>query len=292
VSGVLASVFFMTLGLGRALAARGELGGGWTPFGAFDVGALIFVLGLAGLTLSALYAGAASWLGAREAADASEKARGSAAYARAILGASGVAGALVVIMVGRDLSASGENTLGAIRLVHLFSYNYKRPWPPTLDFSGTLWAVTVLGAVFTAAMATRFRRHAVVALTASALWFTAWGLDVYFTKVSPHWGQRETTLAYYEAIQSKPGPLIAYQMNWKGENFYTSNHLPAFATSGKRFTDYITEEKRKGVKTFYFVLEHGRTGTLSNELGNPRFFEKVTTPALNNKFVLVRATFE
>ena len=120
----------------------------------------------------------------------------------------------------------------------------------------------------------------------------AWGLDVYFMKISPHWGQRETTLAYYQAAREAPGPFIAYQMNWKGENFYTGNHVPAFVSSGKKFQDYILDEKKKGLRTFYFVTEHARTGTLLNELGGPHVFDKLTTPDLNNKFVLVRATFE
>jgi hypothetical protein len=31
---------------------------------------------------------------------------------------------------------------------------------------------------------------------------------------------------------------------------------------------------------------------LSNELGSPRIFEKLTSLELNNKFLVVRATFE
>ncbi len=122
--------------------------------------------------------------------------------------------------------------------------------------------------------------------------FAAWGLDVYFVKTSPHWGQREIMLAYTRAEKQVAGPIIAYQMNWKGENFYTGNKIPAFVSSGKKFQDYILEQKKKGVKTFYFVTEHGRTGSLSNELGMPRSFEKLTSPELNNKFLIVRATFE
>ena len=63
-------------------------------------------------------------------------------------------------------------------------------------------------------------------------------------------------------------------------------------SSGKKFQDYINDQKKKGVKTFYFLTEHGRTGSLSNEIGSPRVFDKLTPPELNNKFLLVRATFE
>ncbi|HVY47199.1 MAG TPA: glycosyltransferase family 39 protein [Minicystis sp.] len=299
--GAVASTLFTALGLAKMLGARGALVG---AHGALDVGAFakaawvgvgLTVLGAAGLVLTVLYAGRAPWL-ARASGDAPPSSRPShagRAYAAAALGACAVAGALVVLVVGRDLAGSAEGLPSQIRFVHLFSYNYKRPWPASLDFSGAFWAATVLGAALTLSLAwPRVRRHAVVGLVSFGLVFAAWGLDVYFMKVSPHWGQRETTLAYYRAIQTKPGPLIAYQMNWKGENFYTGNHVPAFTNTGKKFSDFILEEKRKGAKTFYFVAEHGRTTALANEIGNPRVFNRLTTAELNNKFVLVQAIFE
>jgi 4-amino-4-deoxy-L-arabinose transferase-like glycosyltransferase len=209
------------------------------------------------------------------------------------LGAAGIAAAVVVLAVGRDLSANLEGLGNQIRLMHLVTYNYKRPWPTSLDFTPTLWAFTAVAAVLCVALVfAGARRHVVAGLVALGVVFGGWGVDVYLMKISPHWGQRETTLAYYQAARELPGPFVAYQMNWKGENFYTGNHVPAFVSSGKKFQDYVLEEKKKGVRTFYFVTEHGRTGTLSNELGQTREFEKLTTPELDNKFVLVRARFD
>src|SRR5262249_40517900 len=147
-------------------------------------------------------------------------------------------------------------------------------------------------AITFALVAARVRRHVVGAMLALGVAFGAWGIDVYFFKISPHWGQRETSILYYQLAREVPGPIIAYQMNWKGENFYTGNHVPAFVSSGKKFQDYILEEKKKGVRTFYFFTEHGRTTTLSNELGTTKEFEKLTTPELDNKFLLVRARFD
>jgi hypothetical protein len=214
-------------------------------------------------------------------------------FEAAQLGAVGVAGAILVFAVGRDLSANQEGLPNQIRLMHLVTYNYRRPWPPSLDFTPALWAFTALAALLGfALMAAQVRRHVVAAMVALGVAFGVWGVDVYFMQISPHWGQRETTIAYYQAAREAPGPLIAYQMNWKGENFYTGNHVPAFVSSGKKFTDYILDEKKKGVRTLYFVTEHGRTGTLSNELGPTKAFDKLTTPELDNKFVLVRAQFE
>ncbi|MGK4008141.1 glycosyltransferase family 39 protein [Sorangium sp. So ce1036] len=214
-------------------------------------------------------------------------------YERAMLGAVAIGAALLVFLVGRDLAMAREGQPSQARLLHLFTYNYKRPWPPSLDFSATLWAFTAAAAILCSLLViARLRRHVLYALVALAVAFAAWGLDVYFVRTSPHWGQRETLLAYMRASQDVPGPLVAYQMNWKGENFYAGNRVPAFVSSGKRFQDYINEQKRKGVKTFYFVTEHGRINALSNELGSPRIFERLTSPELNNKFLVVRATFE
>jgi hypothetical protein len=213
-------------------------------------------------------------------------------FETAQLGAVGIAGAIVVLGVGRDLSANLEGLPNQIRLMHLVTYNYRRPWPPSLDFTPTLWAFTAVATVLCFALvAARVRRHVVAGLLSLGVVFAVWGIGVYFMRISPHWGQRETTIAYYQANRDIPGPFIAYQMNWKGENFYTGNHVPAFVSSGKKFQDYILEEKKKGAKTFYFVTEHGRTGTLANELGI-KDVEKLTTPDLDNKFVLVRARFE
>ncbi|WP_437530677.1 glycosyltransferase family 39 protein [Sorangium sp. So ce726] len=214
-------------------------------------------------------------------------------YERAMLGAIALGAALLVFLVGRDLAMAREGQPSQARLLHLFTYNYKRPWPQSLDFSAALWAFTVgAAALCFLLMVARWRRQVVYALLSLAVVFTAWGIDVYFVRTSPHWGQRETLLAYVRASQQIPGPLVAYQLNWKGENFYAGNRLAAFVSSGKKFQDYVNEQKKKGVKTFYFVTEHGRTGSLSNELGSPRIFEKLTSIELNNKFVVVRATFE
>jgi len=214
-------------------------------------------------------------------------------YERVLWGVAAIAGGLLVFFVGRDLVGPREGMPGQIRLLHLFTYNYKRAWPGSLDFRSSLLVFTAIASLCTFALVwARARRHVVTALCSVSVAFAAWGIDVYFVKTSPHWGQRETMLAYQRANREIPGPVIAFQMNWKGENFYTGNHVPAFVSSGKKFQDYVLEQKKKGVKTFYFMTEHGRMGSLANELGGPRIFDKLTTPELNNKFGLVRATFE
>lgn len=212
-----------------------------------------------------------------------------------MLGGVGIASAIVVGLVGRDLSAKSElsDVPGQARLIHLFTYNYRRPWPETLDWSGLLAAFSVVcAALCLFLMIARIRRHVVVMLLATSLLWAVWGLDVYLVKAAPHWGQREVIEAYYKMRGRPEEPIVAYQMNWKGENFYTGNQTPAFVSSGAPFTTYLQAQKDKGIKTLWFVTEHSRTSALKNETGNPKTFDIVTDKRVNNKFCLVKAVFD
>ncbi|MBX3232662.1 MAG: glycosyltransferase family 39 protein [Labilithrix sp.] len=208
-----------------------------------------------------------------------------------MIGAAVFAAALVTLVVGRDLSRRIDmpDGSGAIRLLQLFTYNYKRPWPETLDFSAALNAFTFVGAALAALAAVkRYRAHLVTTFAAFAMLWAVWGLDVYMMALSPHWGQHELIEAYYRNRASPEERLIAYQMNWKGENFYTGNRIPAFVSTGTTFANFMKKEREKGTKVLFLVTEHSRVGGLKSEVG-ARAYKELTDKALCNKFVLVRA---
>jgi 4-amino-4-deoxy-L-arabinose transferase-like glycosyltransferase len=206
-------------------------------------------------------------------------------------GAGLAAGALLLLAVGRDLADRSTDAPGAIRLLQLFTYNYKRPWPAELDFAGPLAAFAVVGAALALLLARpASRRLALVAWLSLASASAVWGLDRYFVATAPHWGQRELFEAYYRARGSEAEPVVAYQMNWKGENIYTGNNVPAFVSSGAPFTAWLKKKQDQGVRRFFFVTEHSRVSGLRSEVQS-KTFQELTTKALNNKFVLVEATF-
>jgi 4-amino-4-deoxy-L-arabinose transferase-like glycosyltransferase len=208
-----------------------------------------------------------------------------------MLAAGAVAGALLLIVVGRDLilKPEGADQPGAIRLLQLFTYNYRRGWPDALDFSAVLAGFTAIAIVISLAMAVKaVRRHAVAAMCAFAFVWGIWGLDVYMQRTAQHWGQHEVIAAYYADRASPAEQLVAYQMNWKGENFYTGNHVPAFVSTGSTFTTWLKKQRDAGVKVMYFITEHGRIGGLKSEVG-AKTYREVTDKVLCNKFVLVRA---
>jgi hypothetical protein len=138
----------------------------------------------------------------------------------------------------------------------------------------------------------RVRRQAVVAVCCLGGLYSAWLMGVYLMRISPHWGQRETMVAYYQHREDPKELLVAYQMNWKGENFYTGNHMATFVSSGTKFKQWIKKQRRKDVNTMFFTTEHSRMGSLKRELGNPGDFEVLTDERLNNKFFLARVRFD
>jgi 4-amino-4-deoxy-L-arabinose transferase-like glycosyltransferase len=212
-------------------------------------------------------------------------------HGQLMFSAAAVSGALLLAIVGRDLIIKPDNSSepGAARLLQLFTYRYDRAWPDALDFSAALTAFTfvavALGLLLTVQ---RLRRHAVVAFLAFAFVWTVWGTDVYMVKTAPHWGQREILASYYADRSGPNEPIVAYQMNWKGENFYSGNQIPAFVSSGGAFTSWVKQQREKGVHVIYFVTEHGRVGGLKGEVQG-KSYREVTDKTINNKFVLVRA---
>lgn len=248
---------------------------------------LALFAGLAGVGLLAWTVRRAWFSAAGEPASLEER------ITRTQLGALGIASAVVVGLAGRDLFSDVKGDVeGSARLMHLFTYNYKRPWPESLDFGATLLAFTVVSAAVSLLFAwDRLRPHAAALMLSLAGVWTVWGVDVYLYRCAPHWGQRETLLAYYRDRSGPADYLVSYQMNWKGENFYTGNRTPAFVSSGQKFKDWIEEQRKKGVKRIYFTTEHGRTGTLKGEIGQHVRFETITSKELNNKFALVRVDF-
>ncbi|MFW5740895.1 MAG: hypothetical protein ACOC1F_11070, partial [Myxococcota bacterium] len=260
-----------------------------------ELGIPLLLVGIAGVLAGIRMFGARAEVPEPEAPDEATKKRllQRESFEDIVLGAMGLGAAVVVALVGFDLShkpASGSP--GQANLMYLFTYNYKRAWPDSLEFSGMIATFAFIAAgLMILLIVRRFRHHVVaISLMVGYLW-AAWALDIYLVKTSPHWGQREIIAAYYADRESPEQQIVAYQMNWKGENFYTSNRIPAFVSTGKKFKDWIKDEQKRGVKIMYFVTEHGRSRGLQNELGSVASFEKITDTKLNNKFAIFKVRF-
>jgi 4-amino-4-deoxy-L-arabinose transferase-like glycosyltransferase len=198
------------------------------------------------------------------------------AWTFAIVGAGGV----IVVLVGRDLLASPA------RFIWLLTYRYARTWPSSSSFAVAFAIIAGGAALATAAVAIpRVRAYAIGGV---ALLSTAMLLDAYLPRVASDGGQRELLDAFYKDRGESTEPLVAYQLNWKGENFYTGGRVAIFITSGAPFQTYLDRERKKGEHTFYFATERGRLEGLRRELPTPLSFNELAHCA---EFTLVRATY-
>jgi hypothetical protein len=204
------------------------------------------------------------------------------------LGAGLLAGAALTAFVGRDLSwITAKRPAGYERLIDLFVYNYDRPWPTQFDYRPVLGAFAIVATAVIALAAIRGLRPILTSsMLGLCLAFSLFTLDIYMIDLSPHWTQENLVEQYYKQRKSPREPLVAWQMNWKGENFYTGNRVAVFVDlDNKELEAWIA--KNPGL-TAYFVLEHSRLPRLKTVLGTKRKFEQLTTEHDNNKFLLGR----
>jgi hypothetical protein len=235
------------------------------------------------------------WLDERIAEAASNRGAARAAGSSFAFAAAGV----VVLLVARDLAlvpSDGHAPSGTARFLHLMTYRYDRRWPGTEIFAPALGAIAVGAALACGALARRrWRARAAVALGACAVLGSVVLLDGYLVRTASDGGQRGIFETYYrsreaDASRGAPaGPLVAYQLNWKGENFYSGNDVALFIASGAPMHTYLDARKQRGESTVYFVTERGRVAGLRGELGLVRSFTELTDRSASYEFSLVRA---
>jgi hypothetical protein len=202
----------------------------------------------------------------------------------------GLGGALLVACVGVDLVRPLRSGIpGSARLLHLMSYQYSRPWPAELDFSRALLLfIGACGLISLCFGSARWRRTLIAAQVCVGVAFAGWLAQHYLVKVGPYFGQRQVIEAFYRDRASATEPLIAYQLNWKGENFYTGNRLAIFVSSGKPLHAYIQGRRSAGDTVLHIVLETRRLSALRAELGPVQNLTVLTDRQQSDKICLVR----
>lgn len=212
---------------------------------------------------------------------------------RTVRGALALVGALLTFAVGADFFASASYPgHGQARLLHLFTYLYRRSWPEVLELRGALFGLTLVASLVTLAFALRRGRRLVpFAMGAVATAFTVFLLDVYLVRAAPHWGQRELVEKWVSLRGDSRAPLVAWQMNWKGESFYAGNRLAIFLNGRTSLSAHLAELRRTGARSTFAVCEHGRVAELGAEARRDTdgLWEVVTltTAQENDKFVLL-----
>jgi 4-amino-4-deoxy-L-arabinose transferase-like glycosyltransferase len=224
--------------------------------------------------------------------DLIDRADGRAAAASAIVGLP------LLALVLHDL-VGAQN--GAQHFIWLFSYDYintprGRPWPPGLNFGPTLIGFAAVLGAFTLGLSwRRVHRAALIGLCLTAVAFTYFLLDGYLRKVTPYWTQKGLIASYYKQRRSPNEHLLAWQMYWRGENFYTANEI--FQGPREERTVFLGDRNVENLKDWmnrhrgrraFFLVERSRWNQLEGIVpADARPSLKVVDEG-NMKFVLGR----
>lgn len=210
-----------------------------------------------------------------------------------------LAGAPLLALVAYDLTSAQKS---AQHFIWLFSYDYVnapqgRPWPPDMNYIKVLWIFAGLfGASALAIAWQRIRTWATVATVCVAVAFTYFLLDIYIRRAASHWSQKPLIAQYYKERRSPDEHLLAWQLYWRGENFYTQNQI--YEGPSNERTVFLGDRNAENLKDYvsrhagrraFFIIERTRIDGLKSLLPEP---VKQTVKIVNddnNKFYLLSA---
>ncbi|HEY0709243.1 MAG TPA: glycosyltransferase family 39 protein [Polyangia bacterium] len=216
-----------------------------------------------------------------------------------IAGAIAVAGVPILALVTHDLTSSRQS---AQLFIWLFSYDYintpqGRPWPPGLDIRTGLIVFAALFALGTFLLASdRLRARATAFLALASIGFSYFLLDSFLPRAAAHWSQKPLIAKYYRMRTSPEERLIAWQMYWRGETFYTGNEI--FSGSYDQRTVFLGDRNQENLKDYlgrnrgkrvFFIVEKGRWNTLSSLIPSDARPSLKILDQENNKFYLASA---
>jgi 4-amino-4-deoxy-L-arabinose transferase-like glycosyltransferase len=208
-------------------------------------------------------------------------------------------GTPLLALVAYDLTSAQKS---AQHFIWLFSYDYintpqGRPWPPDMNYIRTL---RVFAGLFSlAALLVAWRRARTIAtlsMLGVVVAFTYFLLDGYMPAAAAHWSQKPLIAQYYRERHSPYERLLAWQMYWRGETFYTQNEI--YEGPMNERTVFLGDRNAEGLKEYvashkgkrmFFIIERTRLDGLRGLL------PESVRPSLkivnddNNKFYLLTA---
>ncbi|MBN2724262.1 MAG: hypothetical protein JXR95_09345 [Deltaproteobacteria bacterium] len=171
-----------------------------------------------------------------------------------------------------------EFFLDSAHFINLFIYKYERLFPYEYKLS-TMLAITGFGVIFSTVVYFVFRKKwAALIFALSGAVFTGNLIYSYIPTLAPHWSQKQLHQIYFQCRQDSSERFIAWQLNWRGENFYSKNQvLPHMDLNSKDFLAYLRrysiKEKGTSPSGRFLLLEIHRLNRLKN-LMDKEFYKK------------------
>jgi len=183
----------------------------------------------------------------------------------------------IFAVAARDLINDPQN------LVNLFTYKYDRDYPREVVVRPFLGTIVGVGSGFMVIFyLLRKKGHTLGAFLAMAIVFGAWISHHHFNMLSPHWSQAHLFKTYYEERQGNE-PIYAYQLNWRGETFYSRNRVVQVKEKGanERMRQVVDQPGRE-----FIITEQSRFQTLKGLLSADKRDKLEIIDRSSNKFYL------
>jgi 4-amino-4-deoxy-L-arabinose transferase-like glycosyltransferase len=184
-----------------------------------------------------------------------------------------IAGLVLFVFAARELY------LDPSHMVTLFIYKYARLFPYEYGFSTPIAVISVLIAIGGFLLMFVKPKISVPLYLSFSLLFTGYIIYDYMPKVGPHWSQKKLHEIYYSCRNDPSERFIAYQLNWRGENFYSKNKvIPYMKTDNVKFFAYLeryrTKQNRDGFARRYLIMESKKRYDKLKTLLNKKFYSK------------------
>lgn len=121
----------------------------------------------------------------------------------------------------------------------------------------------------------------VAASLVAAVLFAIFAVQVHFNRASQHWSQRALFSTYHQ-LRERSEPIIAFQMDWKGETFYGKNADIQVKKSGADLKKLCDRPGRE-----FVLVQVDRYGSLKSALGKEYESRIRVVDRSNQKWYLV-----
>jgi len=182
------------------------------------------------------------------------------------------------IVAARDLVNEPRN------LVNLFTYKYDRDFPREIRAWRFILPIVISGSLISVVLwFMKKKGSALLSFMVMGAVFGGWISHHHFNMLSQHWSQGHLFETFYEEKQGDE-PIYAYQLNWRGETFYSRNRILQVKEKGanQRIRKLIDEPGRQ-----FIVTEQSRFHTLKNALSPDKRDKVRILDRSSNKFYLV-----
>ena len=181
------------------------------------------------------------------------------------------------IVAARDLINEPRN------LVNLFTYKYDRDFPREIRPWRFMLPIVLAGSLGTTVLwMMKKKASALLSFVLMGAVFATWVSHHHFNMLSPHWSQAHLFKTFYDERKGDE-PIYAYQLNWRGETFYSRNRILQVKEKGanQRIRQLIDQPGRE-----FIVTEQSRFHTLQNALSPDKRDKLQILDRSSNKFYL------